>query len=73
MDFELGQKDEPAQTNRHPTPNRPNFSRRFWSQVHVTPAYQRALDWRPERPLVTWSEETARSTVQPGLSAFRKT
>src|SRR5262249_26706823 len=30
---------EPAQTNRHPTPNRPNFSRRFWSQVHVTPAY----------------------------------
>ena len=43
---------EPAQTNRHPTPNRPNFSRRFWSQVHVTPAYQKALDWRPERSLV---------------------
>src|SRR6516162_5898292 len=26
------------------TPNCPNFSRRFWSQVHVTPAYQKALD-----------------------------
>jgi hypothetical protein len=34
---------EPAHTNRHPTPNRPNFSRRFWSQVHVTPGYQKAL------------------------------
>ena len=43
---------EPAQTNRHPTPNRPELRRRFWSQVHVTPAYQKALDWRPERPLV---------------------
>ena len=32
------------------TPNCPNFSRRFWSQVHVTTAYQKALDWRPERP-----------------------
>jgi hypothetical protein len=28
------------------------FSRRFWSQVHVTPACQKALDWRPKRPLV---------------------
>jgi hypothetical protein len=65
---------EPAQTNRHPAPNCPNFSRRFWSQVHDTPAYQKALDWRPEHPLVQWSEGmTARSAVQPGLCAFRKT
>ena len=52
VDFELPQGLEPAQTNRHSTPNRPNFSRRFWSQVHVTPGYPKALDWRPERPLV---------------------
>src|SRR5262249_10129723 len=65
---------EPAQTNGHSTPNRPRFGRRFWSQVHVTPAYQKALDWGPERPLVQWSEGmTARSAVQPGLYAFRKT
>lgn len=50
--YESPSQFEPAQTNRHPTPNRPNFSRRFWSQVHVTPGYQKALDWRPERPLV---------------------
>ena len=42
---------EPAQTNRHPTPNRPNFSRRFWSQVHVTLAYRKARDWLPSARL----------------------